>query len=583
MRSLVRGISMSVVNGFLIILMLLLLIYSLYRSIKRRSLLMLIPVSLQFFASVLAVLSFYNDIEVLMLVEAVYIAFGIIPPTFLLIYDYCKMTRKVKSNGTFEGLVERARSVASESSFPHEGINDIEKMRQTSEIMDDLKEMPDEIRMNFRKCIVQANMLMNRRDLKGALYIYDTLSKAGGKYCTLYYNYACLCYKQGLYEEALNAFKKSMELFDGEEAGKCLICFNLGNTSFMLGNFERAARYYEKALKNYPEDLKTLENLSYTYVRMGETEKGIEVLKKIPVDEGQYRPHYVWGRLFSEAAMYKEAEEELKKAIKLNPDGVEALEELGKVLIKLDKINEAISVYGDILQLDPENYLSWYNRANAFVRAKRWRDAAVCYKEAVRIRPDSYKSYYNLAMALEESGDRKASIEAYEKAIELSPGFSDAYNNLGIALSFEGRREEALEVYENGIRSSSEDYSLYFNMGICLLEEGRYMEAAGAFRNALDIKPDELEIYYYLGAALTEMRHYNDAIEAYASALKIKPADGEIQYNLAAVYAMLGRYDIAFENLKRAVELDKSLLDDMKVNRAFDGMRGRPDFKMMIS
>jgi tetratricopeptide (TPR) repeat protein len=574
---------MSFVNGFLIILMLLLLFYSLYRSVKKRSLLMLIPVCLQIFAAVIAAMSFFHNVEALPAVEAVYIMLGIIPPSAILICDYICMTRKIRLNGTFNGLVEKVPAGYDELSFPREGINDIEKMKQTSEIIDELKYLPEELHANFRKCIIRAKKLLNGQDPTGAAVMYETLSKAAGSSYALYYNYACVCYRHGKYEEALNAYKNSLNLYNGDDAGKRPIYYNLGNSSYMLGRYEKAAAYYEKSLGLSPDDPKTLENLSYTYVRMGEADKGIGVLKRIPMDEGRYRPHYVWGRLFSEAARFTEAEEELKKAVKLDPDVIEAREELGKVLIKLGKNDEAISVYNDILLLDPDNFSSWYNMAAAHVRAKRWKDAAKCFREAVRIRPDSHKSYYNLAMALEESGDRESSIKAYQKSIELQPDFADAYNNLGILLTFEGRREEALEVYEEGIRRSPGDYSLHLNMGICLLEEGRNREAAAAFRNALDIKPDELEIYYYLGAALIEMRHFNDAIDAYTSALKIKPADGEIQYHLASVYAMLGRYDIAGENLKRAIELDRSILEDLKVNSAFDGMRGRADFKKMIS
>ena len=110
-----------------------------------------------------------------------------------------------------------------------------------------------------------------------------------------------------------------------------------------------------------------------------------------------------------------------------------------------------------------------------------------------------------------------------------------------------------------------------------------YAQAAAAYRDALEIKPDELEIYYYLGAALTELRRYNDAIDAYKSALKIKPEDGELHYGLAAIYAMLGRYDIAGDNLKCAIELKSEVRLDAMRNKAFDGMRGRSDFKEMIS
>jgi len=574
---------MTIVNGFITLLMIILLAYSTYRAIKRKSVLMLIPVCMQFFASVISVMSFINDVEVLLQIEAIYMIFGMIPPSVLLVHDYRKMVEDFKARGVYEGLVRSVPRDKPFSSFPAEGINDIRKRRQLADIIADLEFMPEDIRANFRKCIVEAHTMMNRGDAQGAVRVYKTLAKAAGRSYALYYNCGCLCYEQGMYEEALSAFQRSLRLFGGPDEERSSIYYNLGNTSFMLGKYGKASDFYEKALEISPGDAEILENLSYTYVKMGQAEKGTEVMKRIPADGSLYRPHYVWGRLYAEAGKLEEAEDELKKAARIRPDSIEPRDELVRVLMKQNKNDEAIAVLDEILMLDPRNHTALYKKANALARKGLWAEAAAACKEAVDIRPDFHRAWYAMALALDESGDRKSAIDAYIKTIELCPDFAEAYNNLGIALSLEGRREEALEVYEEGIGMAPGDYRLYFNMGICLMDEKRYMEAAAAFRNALDINPDELEIYYYLGAVLTEMRYFNDAIDAYSKALKIKPADGELQYNLAAVYAMLGRYDIAMENLRAAVEADSSLIVDLKVNSAFDGMRGKSEFRKLVS
>lgn len=573
---------MTIIIGFIIFLMILLLIYSLYRAIKRRSLLMLIPVCMQIFASVMAVMGFINDVEILPEVEAVYVLLGIIPPSVLLICDYIKMVMNIKRKGEFEGLVRSVPADKPFSSFPPEGINGIRKKNQLHEIIDELGNMPEDIRMNFRKCIIEAHTSLNKGDCESAAGIYRILSKAAGNSWTLYYNYGCLCYEQSSFEEALSAFQKSLQRYSGADDRKSTICYNLGNTLFMMGKYEKAAGFYEKALEICKDDPEILENLSYAYVRMGQADKGIDVMKRITADKSLYRPHYVWGRLLSEAGRLDEAEDELRKACSMRADSMEAREELAKVLMRQNKTDEAIAAYNEILQLDPGNHLAWHNKANALSRNVMWKEAAAAYREAVKLKPDFHRGWYNMALALDESGDRKAAAEAYMKTIELCPDFIEAYNNLGVALSLEGKREDALEVYEEGIKKDPGNYSLFFNMGICLMEEKRYMEAAAAFRNALDLNPGELEIYYYLGAVLTEMRHFNDAIDAYSSALKIRPADGELQYNLASVYAMLGRYDIALENLKAAIDADSSLTGDARVNSAFDGMRGKSDFRKLI-
>ncbi|MGE5615132.1 MAG: tetratricopeptide repeat protein [Bacillota bacterium] len=575
---------MTVINGFLITFMVVLLIYSVYRMIRKRSIFMLIPVCAQAFALAIAVLCFINGIEILVEIEVLYLAFGIIPPIVMIVADYRIMVRKLKNKGVFEGLVEKAEvKIPDIKSLPPEKINAQAGDKLVSDILKDLAGLPEDLQKSFRKCIIRANALAAEKIWDGAFYIYDTLSKAAGFSYMLYYNFANLCLRMKKYDDALEGYKNALELCREDLAGKSDIFYNMGNTYYMLNLYEKAARCYEKAIDANPANICAYENLAFALVYSGDAEKGIEILKKPDVEGKSYRSCFILANLLFEAGRFEEAEAELRNSLKLQPDSTEALNMLGKVLMKLDKPDDAIKVYDQVLRIEPDDFQAWYGKAGANLKLARWKAAVAAFNEAIRIKPDSYRSYYNMGMALDEMGKRKEAIEAYESAIKICPDFKEAYNNLGIALCISGRYEEALEIYEEGIRRNPREYSLYFNMGMCYYEEGMYTEAISAYRAALDLKPDELEIYYYLGSALTEMRRYNDAIEAYSSALAIKPADGELHYNIAAVYAMLGRYDISFENLKRAIEINKELRKDVLENRAFDGMRGKSEFKKLVS
>lgn len=577
---------MTVVNGFIVLMMILLVVYSLYRFISKGSLFMLIPVSAQIFATVLAFRSFINNVEALLIVEVVFVLFGLLLPMIFIFVDFKRFIGRFKNGGTYKGFFEQARAEAQlkpAQSLSRRGINPLAREKQAIEIMKNLAFLPEELQKNFRKCLNRVHAMIHDENYDDAFFIYDTLCKTAGSSPTLYYNHAGLCYQMKKYDIALEAYKKALELTGADSSGRQEIYYNMGNAYYMLNQFDKACKYFEKALETVPDNQQALENLSFTYIRMGETQKGIETFKKFSAEEGNAHAHFVWGMLFQEAGKYTEAEEELKKSVQLQPDSAEALEELGNVLMKLNKTEEAVSTYEKLIRIEQDNYPAWVGKARIFFITERWKEAINCYEEAVRVRPDCYRSYYNMAAALEEAEKQKEAIEAYHCAIAINPDFADAYNNLGILLSMQGKREEALEVYEQGIMRNTKHDGLYFNMGMCLYEEGRYAQAAAAYRNALDINPNELEIYYYLGSALTEMRNYNDAIDAYKSALEIKPSDSELYYHIAAIYALLGRNDIAMENLHRAVELNPEVRSEVSANRAFDGMRGKSEFKTLVS
>ena len=588
---------MSVVNGFFIALMLLLLAYTCYRLFKRKSLIMLISLCAQVFALCIAVLSFINNVQALDLIQGSFLMFGVVVPLIFVIYDYLKMMRKVRERGVYEGFVESIIQEGEEekaSFIPLQAINPSLREKQTLELLKDIDLNHEELSRNLKKSLNHANACIADKDFTGAYEVYNVVVKLINN-AGLYFNLGNVCCYLGNWNEAVIHYKKALELYSSPSdtdasaglngaSDECSMLYNLGNAYFMQKKYEKALKSYEKSLKLNPYLTTAQENLAFCLIGSGEKEKALEYFKTASeADTTNLRIHQILSGLFIEMGRYQEAESEINECIRLKPDGVEAYEELGKLYIKLNRLKEATEAFDNIIRINPEDFPGHYYKAVACYKLGLKKEAVGCYRKAVKFNNESYRSYYNMAVALEELGERKEAVEAFNKAIVLKPDFVDAYNNLGIVLSTLGKFDEALETYEEGIRRNPGQFSLFLNMGIMLSESGRHREAAAAFRSAIDLKPDEYEIYYYLGASLTEMRHYNDAVEAYKTALKVKPSDSELYYSIATVYALLARYDIAKDNLKQAIELNDEIRNDARTNRAFDGMRGKSDFKELIS
>lgn len=574
---------MSVTNGYLILWMFFLMIYSLYRFFRKKSLLMIIPICAQIFSMAIAVMCFIYDVEAEQYVQACYILLGILPSTILILVDYSGMVRRIKKHGTFNGLVEPAvKKKAFSAVLPQEGINELKHEKPVHKLVSDLSDLPENVQKKVKKCIAQLSAVYAEDDHKSRLVMYETLSAVAPESYMLRYNCGFCCYKMKEYEKALEHFTKAADLKKEKDKELADIFYNIGNIYYVLAKYDKAVQYFEKAHALNPSDMQTTENLAFSYVRFGDRDKGIELLSSTPMEAESYRAHFINGKLLYEAKKFSEAEDEFRKSIKILPNSAEAREECARALIAQGKNDVALVMYSEIIKLDKDNYSAWYSMANILAGLSNWKEAAESYKRAAEIRPESYKAFYNMGIALEEIGKRKEAVEAYRRSVEICPDFIEAYNNLGIALSISGNGEEALEVYTEAVRKDPSDPRLYFNMGMCFYEMERYSDAVAAFRDALEINPEELEIYYYLGSALMELRRYNDAIDAYRSAIKIKPSDSELHYNIAAVYSMLGRYDIAEENLKQAILLNSEIRYDAVNNKAFDGMRHRKEFKEMV-
>ena len=573
---------MSVINGFFIIIMLLFLIYMAYRLFIKRKLIMLLLAGTQIFAILIAVLCFVNDVQDLNIIQACYILLGVIIPCYFIICDYVKMMKKIKEKGVYEGFIvkEPSESGIEKNTDIHSlRINPILKENQIAAIISGLDLNKDNILKNVKKNLIHAHIFISNKDYSSAFGIYNQIVKIISNSPQLYYNHGNLCYYLGNYSEAINSYKKVLELKEDHT-----VYYNLGNAFFKYKKYNKAIEHYEKALELNPAFIDAQENKTLSLAGMGESGKALEYFKNINgQDENNYKVHFIFSILLSDIGKYEESEEEIKKCIKLDSKCAGGFEELGRILLKQNKLNEALEAYENLIILTPDDFTGYYKKGNCYYKLGMRKEAVEYFKKSIELKPDNYKSYFNMAVALDEMGSRNEAIEMFNKAIEIKPDFVDAYNNLGIILSYMGRNNEAIQIYEEGIRRNPEEFSMFFNMGIMLAEAGRNHEAVAAYRNALKIKPDECEINNYLGAALTKIRSYNDAIEAYKNALMVKPSDSELLYNIASVYSLLGRYDIAKDNLRKAIEINDRFKNDAKNNRAFDGMRSKSDFRELVS
>jgi tetratricopeptide (TPR) repeat protein len=135
-------------------------------------------------------------------------------------------------------------------------------------------------------------------------------------------------------------------------------------------------------------------------------------------------------------------------AVAENPNDPRALNNLGQVLVRLGRVQEALPYLDKAAQLTPDSWAYQFNRARAYAQLKQWGPAIAGYQQASQLFPTDYATQYNLAKALQASGDVKGAVTAFEKAIALAPGESDFQLSYGLALEAAARPQDAAAAYK---------------------------------------------------------------------------------------------------------------------------------------
>lgn len=145
----------------------------------------------------------------------------------------------------------------------------------------------------------------------------------------------------------------------------------------------------------------------------------------------------IWGNLgqaYDLAGRNEEAAQAYQQATLAKPDDPGAFNNLGNVLARAGKIDEARAAYTKSAELDPTKAaMAWRNFGISLYNANRLSDAVEPLQKAAELDPKSAQTWYLLGASLvskmtaKKVGDKEevqfapGTIEAYQKAVELDP------------------------------------------------------------------------------------------------------------------------------------------------------------------
>jgi tetratricopeptide (TPR) repeat protein len=85
------------------------------------------------------------------------------------------------------------------------------------------------------------------------------------------------------------------------------------------------------------------------------------------------------------------------------------------------KYNDAITIYSQLLEWEPENYMILANRSAAYIKLKKWNEALNDAVTSTKLKPDWGKAWGRLGAALYGLDKLDEALVAYNKANELEP------------------------------------------------------------------------------------------------------------------------------------------------------------------
>lgn len=125
---------------------------------------------------------------------------------------------------------------------------------------------------SFEERLEEANLLLRYKEYEEACKIYRELLKESPTSAELHNNYGLALFYLDRFNEALDEFKKAIEI----DNSFALPYSNIGLIYLNKKDYNRAEEFFLKALKIDPENPETHYNIAVTYYRMGKKQEALK-------------------------------------------------------------------------------------------------------------------------------------------------------------------------------------------------------------------------------------------------------------------------------------------------------------------
>lgn len=261
---------------------------------------------------------------------------------------------------------------------------------------------------------------------------------------------------------------------------------------------------------------------------------------------------------YKAAGNFKQAIENLYKALELDPESSEVLAEIAGLYLELSNTDKAIRYYEQALLFDPDNVSVKFKLARVYKQVNLVTKAlpllrSICEKD---LNPTYIAEILNV---LYLESDFEGVIEFYQKPIVANSTNAKIHFYAGASYLALGNPVKARELYQKSLQYDKSDYNIVFSCANLLFDEGKYKEAAQTLLSSPVAKTNH-KTFYLLGEICIAEDNINEAINNFSKACKLNPRNPLYYYSLATAYSVNGFMKEAEENYHNAVKLSPNNL-----------------------
>ncbi len=433
------------------------------------------------------------------------------------------------------------------------------ELGRLDEALKDIQTVRRVVPRDPRAAFLNALILMRRNDVKGAnevlreaaLALRDREPGFIMNHAPSLLIFGVINFAQRRFEDAELYLSRFIELNPYHPGARKL----LGTIMIQKGDFARALKLLEPALRFSPNDAQLYALLGTANMRLRRFDKAAKLFDKaasLAPDRASFQAQLALSRLA--LGEDEKAVDTLEDAFALEKDGTGAGILLSLVHLRSGRYAEALRIIREVIARDPENPIP-YNLAGAAQLSMN--DPAAARKsleKAAKIDPDYLPAQYNLARLDRREGHAERARERLREILRKHPEESRAMIDLASIAEDEGRIADAILLLKRA--RSREPFNTALQRRLIDL----YMRQR-SFRKAIDLAkaleeqtPNDIAVLEILGRAELAAGEPEAAAQTFRRLASRVAGDAEGLYRAARLQISARDVDGARASLRQAIE-----------------------------
>jgi tetratricopeptide (TPR) repeat protein len=381
---------------------------------------------------------------------------------------------------------------------------------------------------------------------------------------------------------------------------------NMADVYAAAFDFEAAASEFEEIIKRDSTDLNAWFNLAHL-LQNKRPLRALEVYQHLINRFGQQWDVLLqMAQLYDKLGKYDRSAEALKQMTELDPENQPLKESLAQTYVRAEKLPEALAVYSELRDMNPDNLAVLAEMAGVHLSMKEYKKAAeefetILGRDSVKIdlklrigeiyfaetgkdstlapltctifqkisqkHPDDWRAFWFLGALGGMMHDDSLSVRNFRRVTELASWNADAWVYMSGVFLGKNDFSKVVQILESAVKVVPQDFRVNFFLGFAYSRLGRNIDAARVLEQARQINPKDVDAIAQLALVYDGMKKYEDSDRLYEEALQLDSSRSLILNNFAYSLSERGlQLDRAYQMAQKAVDAEPenaSYLDTM--------------------